>query len=610
MQTLAVAFHMSDGKSVGTWEANVGALRGMAKDVDAKLSGTPVAGLPADFMDRLQIASETRRRARLTARQQTDFNRVRVMLALLPGTGHLDLEHRDVREEGAPQWAMDAEGQPVATPKLGFTDRDIEMIAKRASLELRRTVGRWNHLAAFVNGDPAPEGPCSMDELEAAAALLRADETRAVSSRELCEVGSETWHRLHRIGWAAMGELEAEFGDELDGRLPRSVVSAIRARRGHLDAGGKDHSDFRNVSYGVPQLFVYQGWRVAAKLAFPTGQGMIAPMTLLGLQTRFNPGVLANLAETAFQPRHQHWIELDDPIAAIGQGADGPTRLYAAPYKPRARRLQPVDFPITGRIESPSATTDFLRAWTRGLREAAHLGVAEGKLCIYASLYHGESTVMSYLSSAGTMFRIEFAALCARADAIQLPPRVLRVMGVDIIHDRTAGDEMMLRAAGNWVPGSSSPRRYLAGPVQGRDRERLFWAILLLAREREHGIAVSGRPMSADLFSATDGFRCRNVMGSPDPLPPGEPCRARGLCAICPHGGLDVGAPAWSFSRIVSLARTIMERLDTAAPSWVRRYRPVLRELLDVWIPLFPDEVTAAARRLPDYPIGDLPDVK
>lgn len=607
MRLLAVAFHVSDGKAVGSWEATVCALRSMARDlVEAGLADTPIAQLPADMMDRLEVASETRRRARLTFKLRTDFNRVRRMMAMVPGTGHIDLEHRDNREERAPQWAMDGEGTPVATPKLGLTDRDIELLAKRASVELRTSVARWNHLAAFMNDAPRPEGPCSDDELVAAAVLRHADATRAVSWRELCETGSEAWHRFLRVGWVAMGGLEREFGTDAGERLPATIVEVIRRRRQHLDSGGEGHHDFWDARK-PPNMLVYEGWRVAARLAFPTAHGVIAPMVLLGLQTRFNPGVLSALPEDAFRPRSQHWIELDDVAPGEPRG-DEPKRLYAAPYKPRARRLQPVDFPITERAEGPAAIAKFLRAWGQGLRDAPDAGAAEGRLCVFVSAYHGERAILSYLSSGGTLFRLEMAALCRRAGIRPLPPRALRVMGVDIIHDRTGGDEMMLRAAGNWVPGSTSPRRYLAGPTLGRDRERLFWAMRLIARERDHGIVVRGRPSSADLFSATDGFRCRNVMGSPDPLPAGELCRSRGLCAICPHGGLDVGAPAWSFSRIVTLARTIMERLPSESPRWARRYRPVLRELLDVWMPLFPDEVVAAARELPDYAYGDLPD--
>ncbi|USU10725.1 hypothetical protein NF701_09020 [Sphingomonadaceae bacterium OTU29THOMA1] len=566
---------------------------------------TPVEQLPPDLMDRVEKRLKERTGGSLSWNRREDLNRVRSLLRDVSGTGCIDLERRTNGVEVAGQWTMSDEATIVPVQKLGFTDVDIEQLVKCCSHEIRQAIGERNQLCEYLAGGTDAAGPCSPDILAAAAELLKAAEGRPAYWTAYCTRRSEEFERLFRIGWAAVEKMEsgqtpaAEIKDTKDRRR------MIQVRREHLDASGRLEDFARRRPKNVSS-FVREGWRQTMRVAFPTAPDMCAAATLMGLATRFNPGVLARMHVDELRPREMRSIELDDDGIAEGDRM----RLHAAPYKPRAGRLQPVDFPVSGRAEAPGPLAEFVRDWTAHVRAGADRH--SERLFIFASLSLNSGLhITSFVPSDASALVGEFASLCRRAGVIPLTPRALRSMGVDMIHDRSNGDQMLVHASGNWAPGSTMPRLYMEGPALGRDRERLYWSGRLLDRQSEHGIDVFGRPDGADLFSATEGFRCRDPLDSPDELPAGDLCRSRGLCPVCPHADIDTAVPAWSVARIFALARHIAERLEEgASTAWERRYRPVLAELLDVWIPIIPDEILSAARRHSDYPYERLTDVQ
>lgn len=565
-------------------------------------AGVPVADLPPDFVEHVAAA-----RAKIAGRPLRfngleDLNRFRGLLSAMPGTGHLDLARRQNSHDLPGQWKM-VDGEVVATPRLGFTDADIEKLAKRASLEIRETIARWNQFVAFRDGRRDAEGPSSPMVLRAAGLLLDTDRSRPVYWKSFLKRGSAGHRLFFDIGWdfvAAMSR--GEHDADLD-PAAHDNAALIRMHRRYVAAGDDAASYYSNPDT-MRNGFVERGWKVAVRVAYPTRRDMCGPVVALGLLTRFNPGVLAAMKRSGLRPRDLHWSELEDCEA----GDAPPGRVVAAPYKPRAGRLQPVDFPVTDDPEDPVPLTRFLQGWTAHIRGSRPR--VDSDLFLFVNGQAGTHVrAVSFASSNLNGLRSAFTAFCKRAGTAAMTPKVLRSMGIDIIHERTGGDPMLVHASGNWAVGSVMPALYLGGPALARGRERLYWAGRLLERQREHGILVEGRPRNADLFAVEDGFACRQPLDGPDPLPPGEVCRSRGMCAICPHARLDLASPAWSFARLAARAAYLAARLGAGAPpGWARRYRPVLVELLEIWIPMFPDDVVEAARRVPDYPCLELPD--
>ena len=588
-----------------TWEKYSVALRNGA----SALAATPYAAvapvdMPGDLMSHVVVAREKAAGGALMFNGREDMNRFRALMALVPGTDHIDLRRRANAPDVPGQWRM-RDGEVEPNPKLAFTDADIEKLAKRCSLEIRATIARRNQLVSYLNGNALAPGPSSPDILLAARVLLDADPVRSTSCAKLFEIPSAVHQLFFRIGWDFIEGLAC--GVDPDGVLksPSIKIDKLIGLLREYVQSGRDRDMFGQRHPRKLRGFVRQGWLQAVRVAYPTSRDMCAPASTMGILTRWNSGLLAKMQIQALRPRDLHWTELD----ADDADADGAGRVQAAPWKPRARRLQPVDFPVTDEPEDPVPLTRFVQDWTFHIRDPQSRFGSDLFLFVNGAPER-DTSALSFASGEEKKFREEFAALCMRAGTVVLTPRALRPIGIDIIHDRTNGDQMLVHAAGNWAVGSAMPGLYVAGPAQARDQERLYWAIRLLERQRFHGIAVEHRPRGADLFAVEDGFRCGNPLDPPDPLGPGDLCRSRGICAICPHADIDVVSPIWSVARLVARAVEISRRLqDGATPSWSRRYRPVLHELLEVWLPLFPDDVIAAARRHPDYPCLELPDV-
>jgi len=590
--------------SPDTWSCYAVALRKCV----AALGTTPYADMepgrmPADLMLHVERAREAEAGGALRFNGREDLNRFRTLMALVPGTGHIDLRRRPNPQDVPGQWRM-KDGEVETTPKLAFTDADIEKLVKRCSLEIRETVERRNQLVAFIDGDFEAAGPSSMDTLVAAKLLLEADPSRPTPCATLVTRGSLEEMVLFRIGWDHVVELAAR-GDGLAGEPRPDRVATLMAAVGRHRSAGRDRDRVACREWQERRGFIFHGWLQAVRVAYPTARDMCAPAATMGMLTRWNSGILAKTKVQALRPRELHWSEVEGD-----EDADAPAaRAHAAPWKPRAKRLQPVDFPVTEDPEDPVPLTRFIQDWTAHIRTPGERYGSD--LFIFVNGVPGrDGLTLSFASNDEQKLRVEFARLCQRAGTVPLYPRALRPIGIDIIHDRTNGDQMLVHGSGNWAMGSSMPGLYVAGPAQARDRERLFWAFRLLDRQRHHGIMVEQRPKGADLFAVEDGFRCGNPLDPPDPTGKGELCRSRGMCAICPHADLDLASPAWSFARLVARATYIADRLREApSGTWARRYRPVLTELLEIWLPLFPEDVVAAARRHPAYPCPELADV-
>ncbi len=338
------------------------------------------------------------------------------------------------------------------------------------------------------------------------------------------------------------------------------------------------------------------GWFEVARLAFPTAHDMLPFITMMALQSRHNASVIAMYRVDTYEPAV---IERD-------RGGEVPSeaRLRAAPYKPRSHRNQPVDFPVARYPEDPASIDAFVKEWTSHLRPKAEGNASY--LFIFAPMGPW-LMVNSFAQLSCEIFARELKAFCILHGLKHITPKMLRPAGIDMIHEHSGGDPMTMLAAGNWRQIETGEKHYFGAPARRRDRESLSWALHVEDRRRDCGISVAGRPMGSDLLSATDGWRCANPLDSPDGDRTGQLCASHGLCPICPHGDIDTADPAWSLARTVALAVRIEEMLENAPSEATRlRFAPVLDELLEIWLPMFPPPVVAAARALPEMKIEEL----
>ncbi|KQT33670.1 hypothetical protein ASG29_06570 [Sphingomonas sp. Leaf412] len=555
----------AEGRAEATARAAAWAAVALARQIAALgLGASPPEGLPADLFDQIHIAEEARTGEPMHANLRRRLNVARDLVGRIPGCAHVD-----VRAESVDRPVPDGDCGGISG------DVDLQRLLKECAARVDRVVREQTRLAAVLaggdGGDRADDGDASED------------------------------------GGDGGGELDPDDAD-------RSELAAFLAT---AYPGGPPPC--RELTADDPVLrkrIRRLGYRAICRIAWPTVSDMVAFAVLIGIQTRYNAGILACLPVDAFiseegpaGPGDGNSAEDDgweDDLGDVGAPPAGGDRVVASQYKPRAGREQPVSFPDSGDPWGPAVLVEFVRSWTTPIRE--HAGGLRGYLFIYAR-ERKAATVCSFATQGGANLRRALAELSRDLGFDgKVRNKDLRPAGVDIIHEATGGDPLMIRAAGWWRNVVTGVRHYLGGPARLRDEERLIWGLKIEHRRLLWGIEVYGRPDGADLFSATDGFRCGDPLRGPLGQDPRELCRARGLCPICPHADVDVAAPAWSCAQMVALADHLHRELAHGDRSlrWRARWRPVLTELLDLWIPLFPDAVVAEARRLPTIRIEGL----
>lgn len=343
------------------------------------------------------------------------------------------------------------------------------------------------------------------------------------------------------------------------------------------------------------------GHEEISRVAYPTRAGMVPFVTMLGLQSRLNPSLLGSLGAEDFS------VEGGSGGADAGGCPASARRLSAAPVKLRSHRPYPVDFPVTDRPDEPAAILNFVEGWTERLRPFAGRA-ARFRFIFCTKAMRAE--VLTFGQLLCERLNDALAELCGRANVPRITVKTLKLLGIDLIHERSNGDPMTMRAAGNWADIKTGVEHYFRNPAIRRDREAVAMALMVEDRRREHGISVTARPAGADLLSATDGWRCSNPFDSPDG--PGEDgprlCASVGICPICPHGDVDMAWPAWSLTRIVALLLAIEARIARDGAERAARLLPVPGEILDLWLPLFPPAIVAEASRLPVVEFQELPD--
>lgn len=526
------------------------------------------------------------------------LNTAKWLVGGIPECAHVDVTPDRVQGRRA-DWIMSgdaggaAEPAPIPVSSTVWGDAETERLIKRCSTEVLTKVAGWNQFVAFLDDGAVGPGPYGGRELQAARALVRLNPISPPPSKSLTD--GDLTATLLTMGWDVVRHWHQRAGD---GVVPPPYVPGCIETMLRIGVDSRPVPASFKYGRGMDG-FVKVGWTEAVRIAYPTAREMAPLAALLAIQSRLNPSPLGRLDDDEFGI-------VDEEARRTGPDGPDAARMRGAPYKGRSHRFYRVDFPVTFQPDDPAPLHEFLLEWTSRIRGSA--GRYDGKLFIYIYDLYRVARVGSFANHEYALgFPFELEALCERAGVPRLTPRELRRIGLDIVHEACGGDMVTMKAAGDWRDLKTGELHYFGPSVVLRGQESLIWAAKIEARRLEHGIEVIGRPRGGDLFSATDGFACRNPLDGPDPQGPGEICHARALCAICPHGRLDVVDPPWTFAQLVTLAASISARLETGAePDWVARYAPVLDELLELWLPVFPDAVVEQARRLPDIEMREL----
>jgi len=559
------------------------------------LSAVPPSELPVDLFKRVEAAiCAARGLGEPSVRIRSALNIVRRVVGRIPACDHIERRQDTTIETGKPHWTMaDDRPEPIDDGRWG--DVETERLVKTCSREILATVAGWNQLAGYFEDGLVGEGPLCQEKLLVARAMLAADPTFPASWRELAR-DEATGMAMFELGMRAVrGWSERVDAGEMVGKGARRTIAVWRkAEAGRFDRQLRTGGRWTGCN-GIMRA----GWAAGVEAAYPTRRGLAPFAALLAIQGRLNADVLTTLAEAEFRTGDT------DEVADHDSPEVPPTRLRAAPWKARAHRPYPVDFPVTLEPDDPAPIVEFVSLWTARVRERAG-SYAWAKFIYVGNLFHS-GAVTSYARESDEAFPLALRQLCKTAGVPTISPRELRRIGIDLVHDACDGDAETMRAAGNWRDLETGEGHYFGPSVVMRGQESLGWSIKIEHRRLAKGIEVAGRPRGADLFSATDGFRCRNPLDGPDPQEPGELCVARGMCALCRHGDVDVADPAWSLAQMAALADVISRKLDAdASADWTARFAPVLDELLEFWLPFFPGDVVEEAHRLPSISYKEL----
>lgn len=419
------------------------------------------------------------------------------------------------------------------------TDRDVEKLLKRAMAEIREVMEAEAELLRHAAGFDEPVAP-----IVRAAALLR------------------SYH-------------------------PAGPPSCAAVRVAH------------------PEIFRIAGkacWRQVLRLAYPVLRRLIPFAAVIGLHTRLNPSVMAELRTDAFGEDEV----LDVPrLRLAAPERPGPVteaRLEGDPWKGRSRRGQFVSVPVAPDEDNPSTLLAFLEHYTAGFRGHEPQGL-EGRVFVAARL-RPEGGLTGFARAEGGSLNAEFGKLCERAGIAPFLFKALRVVSVDLVRQATGGNPAAIRAAGWWRSYETARRHYLPAPAKMRADEELLAARQVARRELETGVDFRGMPQGSDRGCATLGFICLDPYRGPFAVGKGELCRAIGHCPACRHARVDYGSPA-ACALLTALAERLRLKRDGLADiAWAQRWGPILARLM-VIVAEFPDEVVEKAKA---FPLFDFPD--
>lgn len=262
-------------------------------------------------------------------------------------------------------------------------------------------------------------------------------------------------------------------------------------------------------------------------------------------------------------------------------------------------------------IFSPFRLHEFIKRWTSKIRLLAknfednvYIFVAQSRRirAFHSSADTGVDSDSSWNSAMKQFMK--------RHSLPHFTLKVIRNTGLDVIRELTNDDMRAVQGAGGQTSIGVLELHYDGSAAKRRRQEDLVGVMTLQERRIRSGGRIDPRfsPKSEDIFAATPGWGCNDIYNSPIPgQTEGTPCAAFGRCPACPLTYLN-NSSSYSLARVLQLAEEIRKAqtyLD--ARRWSEAYEPVLKALVDRWIPSFDNkEVRDGAAKIVLNSIGRL----
>lgn len=369
----------------------------------------------------------------------------------------------------------------------------------------------------------------------------------------------------------------------------------------------KDKSPFG----GIPQLHY---------CFYPYVRDLVPFILMLAIHLDYNPETLLNskLQDFVVRKNEVGSIELVATPANLSHGGGRKTinineldgvkvntgvdvELIAMAKKGRAKNAAQLQIrPATNDPDNPASIVEFLKDWMSFIRPLAPPAASE-RLFIFVTeqinrvirTFSGQTTAgndNSWRNALGRFYRDH-----------GLPQTALnrfRTTGLDITDMLFDGDIRAKQAAGNHASPETTYRLYNTDAQRQRGDEFLAHVAQLRTRWRESTGTVDPRnkPDGADVGAATPGWTCVDHFAGP--FSPNKLCSSYGSCPACPNGSIALNdeyacAQAWNLLAAIDDAAG-----EIAPATWLRRWAPVKKRLLEFWLPSFPVETSTNAKTI------------
>jgi hypothetical protein len=259
---------------------------------------------------------------------------------------------------------------------------------------------------------------------------------------------------------------------------------------------------------------------------------------------------------------------------------------------------QPQVRPATDDPDNPASIVKFLIEWTSYTRSLATPAVRE-RLFLFATEIKDRYIKSFAGTSTATNDNVWRNSLTRFYKDHGLPHIALnrfRPTGLDFTDVLFGGDIRAKQAAGNHASPETTYRLYSTNAQKQRGDEFL-WQVGQLRRrwiETRGKVDPRNKPVGSDVGAATPGWTCVDPFSGP--YTPNKLCNRYGECPTCPHGSIARDDPyacaqAWNLLAAIDDAAS-----ETAPQAWLTKWAPVKEELLQVWLPSFPNPVQEQAK--------------
>jgi hypothetical protein len=363
------------------------------------------------------------------------------------------------------------------------------------------------------------------------------------------------------------------------------------------------------------------GFRSLSLCFYPSAQALVPFILLLGFHLDYNLQTVLSSKVDDFSIEQNELGRLEFHARLTTEAGDSDSQeedpdavqFRAEARKTRAKGKPQVQIrPVTADPDNPATIWRFIIEWTAPARSVVSSHFAD-RLFLFLSEKSAakEAHVRGFQGklspSDDGLWHKSLDAFYKKHELPRHTFRRYRTTGLDITDVLFGGDIRAKQAAGNHAQPDTTYRSYTTSAQMARGDEALGQVLAVRTRWRESGGIIDPRrkPDGADLGAATPGWICVDPYSGPFGQPE-KLCSAYGRCPDCPNTSID---PANSYS--CAQAWNLLEAIDNASEAiapqaWLERWGPVKEKLLQYWLPLFPDEVTQAAKKINLHPLPPL----